>query len=54
MDRKTQWMALLAGCFLLLLGVRTLYLDGDWALLIISVLIIAFSVSSMLKSGGKT
>ncbi|MDY0039094.1 MAG: hypothetical protein RBS57_02205, partial [Desulforhabdus sp.] len=49
MDRKTIWISLLGGCFLLVLGLKRLYQQGDWALFIIGGLIIAFSISGLLK-----
>lgn len=51
MDRKTLWISLLGGCFLLVLGIKKLYEQGDWVLFIIGTLIIAFSASSLLRGG---
>ncbi|MFP5212190.1 MAG: hypothetical protein ACLGPL_02310 [Acidobacteriota bacterium] len=50
MDRKTQWLSLIAGVMLLIMGVSRLVSNNEWVLLVISVLIIAFSVSSIMKS----
>jgi len=49
MDRKTLWLSFLGGCFLLVLGVKKLYGQGDWVLFIIGTLIIAVSASSLLR-----
>ena len=49
MGSKAQWVYLLAGGLLFFLGIRNLYRQGDWVLLILSVLIIAFTVSGILK-----
>jgi len=53
MDRKTLWVSLLGGCFLLILGIKRLLQEGDWVLFILGVLIIAFSSSSLLKNRPK-
>jgi hypothetical protein len=53
MDRKTQWASLVAGGFLFIYGLKRLYQESDWVILIISALIIAFTVSSILKSKQK-
>lgn len=55
MDPKTQWLCLIAGIVLVVVGLVRLYSQGDWTLLIISVLIVAFAASSMLRrrSGDK-
>jgi len=55
MDPKTQWLCLIAGIVLVVVGLVRLYSQGDWTLLIISVLIVAFTVSGMLRrrSGDK-
>jgi hypothetical protein len=50
MNRTTQWLSLVAGVFLALYGISKLYLAGEWMLFIISVLIIAFTLSSMSRS----
>jgi hypothetical protein len=49
MSRKFQWIYLLGGGLLLPFGVKRLYQEGDWVLLILSVLIIAFTLSAMSK-----
>lgn len=53
MDRKTQWLSLIAGCLLMIYGVRRLIVADEWLLIILSALIIAFTASSMMKSRGK-
>jgi hypothetical protein len=50
MDRKTRLFSLIAGCFLLLYGMKKLYEEGDWVLVIIGVLIVAFTVSNMMRN----
>jgi len=53
MDRKTQWVSLVAGCLLLVYGMKKLYQEGDWVIVIIGLLIMAFTVSSMLRGKHK-
>ncbi len=53
MTPTTRWAALAAGVFLLLYGLRLLYLEGDVVLVIISALIVAFSVFGILKDRQK-
>lgn len=53
MDRSTQWLSLIGGTSLLVYGVARLLASGEWTLMIISLLIIAFTVSSMLRSKQK-
>lgn len=53
MDRKTQWLSLVAGCLLLLYGMKKLYQEGDWVIAIIGFFIMAFTVSSMLRAKHK-
>jgi uncharacterized membrane protein len=49
MNRAFQWLSLVAGLLLLILGVRNLYLEGDWVIFVLSMLMIAFSISGLLK-----
>ncbi len=49
MNRNTAWMCLGGGVILFVLGVQRLWQQGDWALLILSVLIGAFSISALMK-----
>jgi len=53
MDRKTQWLSLVAGFLLFLYGLKKLYQEGDWGLFVISALIMAFTVSMMLRARQK-
>jgi len=54
MDRWVYWMSLVGGILLFLLGIGKLYREGDWTLLLITLLIIGFSLSGLVKgSGGK-
>ncbi len=50
MDRKTQYASLAGGSLLLLYSLTKVVHGEDWTLLIISVLILAFTWSSMAKS----
>jgi hypothetical protein len=45
-----QWLSLLGGIVLLIIGARNLYLQHDPTILVISVLIIAFTIARMYKS----
>jgi len=49
MSKSTAWMCLFGGVFLLVLGVLDLIAEGKWVLFILSLLIIAFSLSSLFK-----
>lgn len=53
MDRKTRVLSLAAGCFLLIYGMKKLYEEGDWVIVILSVLIIAFTISNMVRNRQK-
>jgi hypothetical protein len=53
MSRSNQWICLGGGIFLFLLGVKRLFQEGDWVILILSVLILAFSTSSIVKGRQK-
>ena len=50
MNRTTQWLSLVAGTCLLLYGISKLYLAGEWVLVVLAALIIAFTLSSMSKN----
>lgn len=50
MDRSTQWLCMIGGVSLFVYGVARLAAAGEWTLLIISALIIAFTASSMHRS----
>jgi hypothetical protein len=43
-------LSLVGGCVVVLLGLREVYKEGKWVLLILGLLIVAFSVSSMIGS----
>ncbi len=49
MTRNTAWMCLGGGVIVFGIGVQRLWQHGDWALLIIGVLIGAFSISALMK-----
>ncbi len=49
MNKSTAWICLSGGVFLLVLGVLDLIAEGKWVLFILSLLIIAFSLSSLFK-----
>jgi hypothetical protein len=53
MSRSTQWLSLVAGICLLLVGIAKLYMVGEWVLLVLAALIIAFTLTSMSKSRQK-
>ncbi|NSW86704.1 MAG: hypothetical protein HPY84_10335 [Syntrophobacteraceae bacterium] len=53
MDIKTLWACLVAGGLLFVYSLRLLYRDGDWTLLLISGLIIGFTLTSMAKKKQK-
>ena len=53
MSRSTQWLSLVAGGLLFVYGIIKLVQAGELTLLILSVLIIAFTVSNMLRSREK-
>ncbi|MCU0573285.1 MAG: hypothetical protein MUC41_09860 [Syntrophobacteraceae bacterium] len=50
MSRSTQWLSLIAGICLLLVGISKLYTAGEWVLVVLAALIIAFTLSSMSKN----
>jgi|LZQN01.1.fsa_nt_gb hypothetical protein len=50
MTKNTAILCLGGGIFLFILGAVRLWNQGDWVLLILSLLIMAFSTSSLLKS----
>jgi hypothetical protein len=49
MNRTTAWICLLGGIFFLIQGIVYLVRDGDWILLILSLLIVAFSATALVK-----
>jgi hypothetical protein len=54
MSRSNQWICLAGGIFLFLLGVKRLFQEGDWVIVILGVLILAFSTSSIVKGRQKS
>lgn len=50
MSRRTQWFSLAGGVVLTILGFKKLYDEGDWVLLILGFLIVAFTVSNIIRS----
>ncbi|MHC1743770.1 MAG: hypothetical protein AB9873_12150 [Syntrophobacteraceae bacterium] len=53
MDRSTQWLSLIGGVSLFVYGFVRLLASGEWTLLVISALILAFTASSMMRSRRK-
>ena len=53
MDRKTQWISFGGGLLVFVLGVKRLFQSGDWALMIIGMCILGFSISGMIKAKQK-
>jgi len=53
MDRKTQYASLVGGLLLLVYSLFRVARGEDWTLLVISVLILAFTWSAMAKSKQK-
>lgn len=49
LNRSTQYLSLFAGIALFAYGVVKLFNDHDWGLLLLSILIIGFTVSSILR-----
>ncbi|MFZ2447382.1 MAG: hypothetical protein WAW37_13580 [Syntrophobacteraceae bacterium] len=51
MSRSTQWLSLVAGIVIFGYGIMKLFNEGDWVLFVLGLLIVAFSVSKMVKTG---
>jgi hypothetical protein len=49
-NQLMRWACLVGGVLLAIQGVRYVVQKGDWVLLILAVLILAFSVSSIVKN----
>ncbi len=49
MSPSTQWLSLVAGIGILVYGIKMIF-EGDWIPFILGMLIIAFTVSKMLKT----
>jgi len=50
MNQTMRWACLAGGVLLAIQGVRRVILEGDWILLILAILILAFSASSIVKN----
>jgi hypothetical protein len=50
MTRGTQLLSLLGGSVVVLLGGMKLYREGEWILLILGLLIVAFTLSNIARS----
>jgi hypothetical protein len=50
MNQTMRWACLAAGVLLAIQGVRRLLQEGDWVLLILAMLILAFSASNLIKN----
>jgi len=53
MNQTMRWACLAGGVLLGIQGVRRVLLEGDWILLILAILILAFSASSIVKNRQK-
>ena len=54
MSRGTQLLSLLGGCVVVVVGGMRCYQEGEWTLLILGILIVAFTLSSISRpSQGK-
>jgi hypothetical protein len=53
MSRSTQWLSLAGGGSLFVYGIVKLVQSGELTLLFLSALIIAFTISNMLRSKGE-
>jgi len=49
MSPSTQWLSLVAGIGIFVYGIKMLF-EGDWIPFVLGILIIAFTVSKMLKT----
>ncbi len=49
MNPSTQWLSLIAGVAIFLYGIKKLF-EGDWIPFVLGFLIVAFSVSKILKT----
>jgi hypothetical protein len=50
MNRTMRWGCLAGGVLLAIQGIRLIVQKGDWVLLVLSILILAFSASSIVKN----
>jgi len=55
MSRSTQLLSLLGGIVVVVLGGLRLYREGEWMLMIMGILIVAFTLSNIARTsqGGK-
>ncbi len=55
MSRSTQLLSMLGGIVVVVLGGLRLYREGEWMLLILGILIVAFTLSNIARTsqGGK-
>jgi len=55
MSRSTQLLSLVGGIVVVVLGGLRLYREGEWMLLILGILIVAFTLSNIARTsqGGK-
>jgi len=55
MSRSTQLLSLLGGIVVVVLGGLRLYREGEWMLMILGILIVAFTLSNIARTsqGGK-
>jgi len=49
-NQTMRWACLVGGVLLAIQGVRYVLYRGDWVLLILAILILAFSASSIIKN----
>ncbi len=54
MSRSMQWLSLWGGVLVLGYGVYRLFIQPDWIPIVLGLLIMAFSVSRILRSNGGT
>jgi len=50
MSRSTQLLSLLGGIVVVVLGGLRLYREGEWMLLILGILIVAFTLSNIART----
>ncbi len=50
MSRSTQLLSLLGGIVVVVLGGMRLYREGEWMLLILGILIVAFTLSNIART----
>ena len=51
MSPLAQWLSLIAGVAILVYGIVRLFAEKDWVLFTLGLLIIAFTVSKMFRTG---